>query len=185
MMMLDELRKAASPWVDQVMKDMWKDIKQELLNGSSKEDGSTLAASSLPYFPLLKDDGSYTMGDVTVNPTASQVLWFEAIMKRHADPSHTKLVNSQLKLWAHPDQGYIEVMKLFCNSLGGHDSSKNKRCVADLDAEAVFKIIFNCKAFHSAVGSASLLNPVKAAASDAGFGRNTTIHAPTPNLSEK
>ena len=136
MMMLDELRKAASPWVDQVMKDMWNDIKQELLNGSSKEDGSTLAASSLPYFPLLKDDGSYTMGDVAVVPTASQVLWFEAIMKRHADPSHTKLVNSQLKLWAHPDQGYIEVMKLFCNSLGGHEASKNKRCVADLDAEA-------------------------------------------------
>ena len=39
MMMLDELRTAASRWVDRVMKDLWKDIKQELLNGSSKDDG--------------------------------------------------------------------------------------------------------------------------------------------------
>jgi hypothetical protein len=135
--------------------------------------------------PQKKNDGGYTMGDETVTPTASQELWFEAIMKRHTDPSHAKLVNSQLKLWAHPDQGYIEVMKLFCNSLGGHDISKNKRCVADLDAEAVFRIIHNCKAFHGAVGPGSPVNPVKAASNDAGFGRNTTIHAPTPNLSEK
>jgi len=184
MMMLDELREAASPWVDQVMKNVWKDIKQELLDGSSKEDGSTLDKSSLPHFPLLKD-GSYTLGDEPVVPTASEVLWFQAIMKHHADPAHTKLVNSQLKLWAHPDQGYIEVMKLFCNSLGGHEASKNKRCVADLDAEAVFKIIFNCKAFHSSTVAPAKGNSVKAAANEAGSGRNTIIHVPTPKLKEK
>lgn len=186
MMMLDELRKAASPWVDRVMKDVWSDIKQELLNGSSKEDGSSLAASCLPYFPLLEKDGSYTLGDKTVAPTASEVLWFGAIMRRHADPAHTKVVNSQLKLWAHPDQGYIEVMKLFCNGLGNHDSSKKKRCVDDLDAEAVFKIICNCTAFHGVPAvPPSPQNPVKAAAKGAGFSRNTTIHVPTPNLSVK
>jgi hypothetical protein len=186
MMMLDELRSAASPWVDRVMKDLWKDIKQELLNGSSKDDGSTLAASRLPYFPLLKDDGSYTLGEETVAPTASEVLWFQTIMKHHADPSHTKLVNSQLKLWAHADQGYMEVMKLFCNSLGNHDSCKKKRCVDDLDAEAVFKIIFNCKAFHSALSTpANLENPVKAAARGACFGRNAAIHVPNPALGVK
>ncbi len=176
MLMLDELRQAATPWVDRVMKDLWISIKAELRN-THGDDGSMLEKSRFVHFPKsdsLKDGA-------LVGPTESEILWFETIMRYHSDRGYCKLANSQIKLWAHDELGYIELTKLFCNGLGTHEACKMKQRVEDLDAEAVFKIIYNCKAFHDGIENSQ----VKTAANEAGVVRNMLFHSPTTFLSEE
>jgi hypothetical protein len=133
----------------------------------------------LRHFPKLKDDGTYVDSNkLKVEPTLSEQLWFEAIMDRHADRQHSKLTNSQLKLWAHPYKGYMEILKLFCDSLGGEYESPRKQSVSELDPQAVFKIIYNCKSFHVQPEGCRSLNPVKSAAGYAIHARNKPVHGP-------
>ncbi len=179
--MMDALKDEALTMVDEGFKKEHGRIMSELWEVHN-DDGSTLATSSLPHFPQRRDDGSYTCGDKTVTPTASEILWYKTFMKRHADPKHVKVINSQISLWADPCRGYIEMMKLFCNSLGGPTIVRNKTCVADFDAEAVFKTVHNFIPFHKVIAGSSE-NPVKTAAEDAGHGRNIIIHPPKPVLS--
>jgi hypothetical protein len=158
------------------MRRTWNEIK-EGLKGEG-EDGSTLETSKLRHFPRLKDNGSYVDSNKhkVDNPTRSEQLWFKAIMDRHDDPEHTKLANSQLQLWAHPQKGYMEVLKLFCDSLGGEQDCQRKQSVSELDPQAVFKIIYNCKSFHLQPDGCQ--SRVKSAAKCAIYARNKPVHGP-------
>ena len=59
----------------------------------------------------------------------------------HCASQHMKLANANMQRIAHPDEGWVELGRMFTTSSGGHEAAIKKTDVGNLDVEAIFNIL--------------------------------------------
>jgi hypothetical protein len=193
------LKDAAVPWVDNTMKDLWRDIKAA--RALDLDDGSDLKTNGSAAFPafyaaefadalarsdekkkeLLKEKKTLFDALASGQPATFDAdvandchkKWFTEIMKHHYKPALSKTKNSDMRCWADADGGHVHVAKLFCNGLGL--VALKKLTLADVDVEAIARVIETTLLYFT--------DAQKKTAHQFCAARNVCFHAPKPELS--